>query len=423
MLKRSSRAGLEDRWHRRARRFELIRWPGDASEGPEWCTDPKHGEPGTLVCTARHGSGRRWQARWVDHDGRERAKSFDRKAQAQNHVAGVVSAMTTGTYADPRRSSVTFGKVAEDWFTSKAATIKPKTAAGYRGLLDVVVLPKWGEIRLGDIDHASIQSWVSWMATSPEARDRPKRDGDGKVVDVGLSPARVIQAFQVLDQVLRYAVRARYIAGNPADDVHLPRKASREDMALSHEQVKQLAEAREDIRPMVYLLAYGGMRYGELAGLRVGDIDLRRRRLRVSRSVTYVTGDGQTMGTTKTHQSRTVPILTTTVVDALAEVIAGRDESEYVFVYRDGGPVPLDWFRWRFDQAAASVGLSGVTPKTLRHTAGSLALASGASIVTVQKLLGHKDATTTMNVYSHMLPDDFDNLAAAMDAAARAAAS
>ena len=66
--------------------------------------------------------------------------------------------------------------------------------------------------------------------------------------------------------------------------------------------------------------------------------------------------------------------------------------------------------------------MTDVTPHTLRHTAGSLALASGASVVTVQKLLGHLSPITTMNVYAHQLPDDFDNLAAALDKAARVAA-
>jgi len=62
--------------------------------------------------------------------------------------------------------------------------------------------------------------------------------------------------------------------------------------------------------------------------------------------------------------------------------------------------------------------MTGISPKTLRHTAGSLALGAGASVVTVQKLLGHRSPMTTMNVYSHMLPDDFDNLAKAMNKAA-----
>jgi integrase len=79
------------------------------------------------------------------------------------------------------------------------------------------------------------------------------------------------------------------------------------------------------------------------------------------------------------------------------------------------------YFRWRFDQACQTAGLTGISIKTLRHTAGSLALKSGASIVTASKLLGHHNVTTTMNTYSHMLPDDFDALAKAMDKAARAA--
>jgi integrase len=116
-----------------------------------------------------------------------------------------------------------------------------------------------------------------------------------------------------------------------------------------------------------------------------------------------------------------VPILTQSLADALRDAIRDREPSEYLFPGPDGAAMTVGWFRVRFDKACAAAGLTNVTPHTLRHTAGSLALASGASVVTVQKLLGHRNATTTMNVYSHQLPDDFDNLATAMDKAARAA--
>ena len=387
----------------------------------------KHGTAGTQVTGARHGQGKRWMARWVDHDGNERSKTFDRKAEAQNHIGAVTTALSTGTYADPKRASVSFRVVAEEWFTIKAQNrsalkrLKPKTLVGYRRLLDVVVLPKWGQIKLKDIDHDAIQAWVWWLATDPAARQRPPKSTEDDNTPAGLSAARVIQSFQVVDQVLRYAVRKHYIAANPADGAEQPRKSSREDVALSHDQVRQLAEARAEVRAMVYVLAYGGMRYGELAAARVGDVDLTRRRIRVSRSVTYVTGDGHVEDDTKTHQDRTVPILTEFLADMLAEVIADRGPCEYLFPHHDGGPTPLDWFRWRFDKAADQVCLTGISPKTLRHTAGSLALGAGASVVTVQKLLGHRSPMTTMNVYSHMLPDDFDNLAKAMNKAARVA--
>lgn len=419
-MKRSSRAGVEDRWHRSPKPGEHVPYPADHTGPGAWCTDPKHGTPATLVTSARHGQGLRWLARWVDLDGNERSKAFARKAQAQAHIADIITGLTMGSYADPKRGAATFATVAEPWFDSKRG-LKPKTRAGYRSLLDVVVLPRWGQTPLRDITHADIQAWVHTLATDPTARQRKASTSPAETDAAGLSAARVVQAYQVVDQALRYAVRARYISVNPADDVALPRKNTPEKTALTHDQVRVLADADGGLRTMVYVLGYGGLRYGEIAALRVGDVDTTRRRLKVSRSVTAVAGMGMVEGTTKTHQARSVP-LPAFVLDLLAEQIKDRSPAELVFTHHDGGWIPRDWFALRLEKACAAVGLTGVTPHILRHTAGSLALASGASVVTVQRLLGHKDATTTMNVYSHMLPDDFDNLAAAMHAAACAAA-
>jgi hypothetical protein len=210
VVKRSARAGVEDRWHRRQRRGEQVPYPSDNASSGSWCTDPKHATPGTQVTTARHGQGKRWMARWVDHDGNERTKAFDRKAEAQNHIGAVTTALTIGTYADPKRASVSFGVVAEQWFTVKAQNrsalnrLKRKTLVGYRRLLDVVVLPKWGEVKLKDIDHDAIQAWVWWLATDPAARRRPPKRTEGGDTPSGLSAARVIQSFQVVDQVLMF---------------------------------------------------------------------------------------------------------------------------------------------------------------------------------------------------------------------------
>jgi len=396
-------------------------YPADAGPGdPMWCVDPKHGQVGTLVCTGRHGHGHRWQARWVG-DGAERSKSFARKADAERHLRGVVADLETGTYADPRRSAVTFGTVAEAWLATKEASREPKTVASYRGLLNVVILPRWRDERLRDIDHERLQTWVTWLATDPAARQQSKRttdaNGDEQTEQTGLSAARVIHAYQITRQVLAYAVRSKYLAVNAADNIELPRKPQGKGLALTHNQVRQLADESGDVAAMVRFLAYTGLRFGECIALRVGDVDTKRRRITVSRSITHVQRRGHVEGETKTHQRRAVPILTKSLNDELAALVADRDPSEYLFPGVDGAAMTLGRFRWQFDKAVAKLGLTGVTPHTLRHSAGSLALAAGASVVTVQKLLGHRNATTTMNVYSHMLPDDFDNLAAAMDSA------
>ncbi|GLP75662.1 hypothetical protein TUM20983_27720 [Mycobacterium antarcticum] len=435
--KRGIRAGKEDRWHRDPRRGEQVSHPADQSAGPVWCMDRKHGTPGTQVCTTRHGQGRRWLARWVDHDGQERTKAFDKSAEAQRHVDAMTTALSTGTYADPQRSGVTFGTIAETWLKGKSGAKRaPKTVAGYRGLLDVVILPKWRDERLRDITHERLQEWVTWLATDPAAR-KHKKKGDEQA---GLSPARVIQAHQVVSQVFAYAIRAKYVATNPADDIQLPSRAQSKDIALTHEQVRQLADEtanaeaavrhRSDTPPallspealgsMVRFLAYTGLRYGECAALRVADVDTKDRRVVVDKSITQVRGQGRVEGDTKTHQKRTVPILTTALNDELKQLTKGRDPSEFLFPGPDGGAMPVGWFRVRFDRATAKLGLVGVTPHTLRHTAGSLAISETGSVVIASKLLGHRNVSTTANVYSHMLDGDWDRLAAAMDAATTA---
>jgi integrase len=284
----------------------------------------------------------------------------------------------------------------------------------------MTVLPRWEDVKLADITHADVQQWVTWLTTSPDAR-KPRTADKTKAKRSPLSAGRTIHAHRVLKQVVAYAIRTKRLATNPADGVELPRVVAREETALSHQQVQDLVAGAGDMGPMVLTLAYGGLRFGECAALRVGDVDLTRRRILVSKAIAQVTGDGLIEDTTKTHQARSVPILTKRLADTLREATKGRQADEYLFPAPDGGPMRNSYFRHRFDKAAALAGLSGISPKTLRHTAGSLALKSGGSIVTTSKLLGHHNVTTTANVYSHMLPDDFDSLAAAMDMAARAA--
>ena len=70
--------------------------------------------------------------------------------------------------------------------------------------------------------------------------------------------------------------------------------------------------------------------------------------------------------------------------------------------------------------AAASLGRTGLHPHALRHTAASLAIASGANVKVVQQMLGHKSATRTLDLYGHLVPDQLDEVADRLDAAARA---
>ena len=78
--------------------------------------------------------------------------------------------------------------------------------------------------------------------------------------------------------------------------------------------------------------------------------------------------------------------------------------------------------RSAFTAAADRVGVEGMHPHELRHTAASLAIAAGANVKVVQTMLGHKSATMTLDLYGHLFPDQLDEVADALDAAHVAAA-
>jgi integrase len=380
--RRNRRAGVSDRWNRR------------------------DGHP-----TERHGIGLRWLARYVADDGRERTKAFGRKTDAQRWLDRQVSDQVTGTWTDPELSAITFGTMAERWLETKA-TRAPKTVAGYRSLLDGIVLPRWRDIPLRNIGYADLQTWITELSAAGSVRFEGK----------GLSASRVRQVHQLVGAVCKFAVRAKSLPSNPADGVELPRLPEVEQRYLTHQQLHEVAVAAGPMRTMILVLGYCGLRLGEATALRVSDIDTTACRIRVARSVTPVRGAGLTEGPPKNHTSRSVPI-PAFLARLLETELADRAPDEVAFPGRDGGYVTPGAVWWKFSKAAAAVeGCAGTRIHDLRHTAASLAVSAGANIKVLQRMLGHKTAVLTLDRYSHLFGDDLDAVATALDRAAVATA-
>ncbi len=155
-------------------------------------------------------------------------------------------------------------------------------------------------------------------------------------------------------------------------------------------------------------------RLAEAAALRARRVDLLRRRLEIVESVTEVQGYLE-WGTPKTHQARSVP-LPKTLADRPAPIVATKAPEELVFTAPAGGPLRLRNWRMRvFDSARDRAGLGTVTPHDLRHTAASLAIASGANVKAVQRMLGHASAAMTLDVHAGLFGDDLDAVGVAPD--------
>ncbi|MDF3336005.1 site-specific integrase [Mycolicibacterium septicum] len=381
---RNDRAGIDDRWHKQVRR------------------------PDGTMATERssvYGKVTRWRVRWVT-EGREHTRVFERKVDAQGFLNTLTAEVVKGSYVSPHKSAALFGDVAEEWIASKAAR-KPKTVAGYRSLLDTLILPKWGEATLSAITHGDLQKWISGLSVN----------GSTKVEGKGLSASRVVQAHQCFGAVIKYAMRTERIGKNVAEGIELPSKGESERRYLTHKQLQTLARHTERFETLTLVLGYCGLCFGEAVALRGRDI--KDKTITVRTSVTNVTGKGLLEDTTKTGKARWVPVPGFIWERLQAELPVDGDA--LVFPGREGSWLPTGEYRWAFDPAATKTGVPGLVPHELRHTCASLAIASGANILAVQRLLGHQTASMTLDRYGHLFSDDLTAVARKLDTAGKAA--
>src|SRR5215831_17875503 len=156
----------------------------------------------------------------------------------------------------------------------------------------------------------------------------------------------------------------------------------------------------------VPVLALAGLRWGELAGLQVGDrVSVPGPGLRLSRAVLAGGGGGALyVDTLKNHRARTVPLVAE-LVPIIDQWAAGKEPQAWLFAAPGGGPLrESNWKRsvgWRTAKVTAEV--PDVRVHDLRHTAASLWLAAGADPKVVQRVLGHATAAMTMDLYGHLV--------------------
>lgn len=363
-------------------------------------------ETGKKVHSARWGKGKRWQAVWTEH-GREVTQAFASHDAAEAFLARTSVSKEDGTYVSRANRGVTVAEMWAVWFATKAGKSKP-TREGYQAAWKHIER-RWGSTACSEISRAEVAAWL------PTLRSRIK-GADGQPRPLGESSARKVMI--VFHGVLEVAVEERVIASNPLRMKDAPQQKASERRYLTVSEVDRLREAMPGPgeQLVIDVLVRTGIRPGEAFGLRVGDLDPARGRLRISRDVD-ASGN---VDETKTRRHRDTPVGGDLLLD-LEDAAEGRDRGEPLLL--DG--LGRGWTRdtWRPVWAAASVkaGLSSeFTTYELRHTAASLAIHSGANVKTVQRMLGHRSAAMTLDIYGHLWDDELDMLPAAMDEHMRA---
>jgi integrase len=355
-----------------------------------------------------------WEARWTDGrlpNGRPkyRGKTFRTKREAQRFLDNLSVAKDQGTYIDPARSRTLFSEVAEDWLSTKARSLKPKTLENYSGSLRRHVLPYFGSAPVGSIDFDSINRWITTL------------------INEGRSPSVIRVAYKVLRLVLGHAVRSRKIAHNPANkEVDLPNEPTSSMLFLTATEVERLALAfpRPEQTLLVRFAAWTGLRAGEIGALKVRHLNLSNPpySISVEESVSEVNGQLHT-GTPKTKASRRSVLLPSFLAEQLKAHLATIDPNAYVFTAERGGPMRHSNFRSRFwHKAVIAADLSpALRFHDLRHTAVALSIEQGAHPKAIAERMGHASVMMTLDRYGHLFPRLHEVLAERLDAAYRLA--
>jgi integrase len=342
----------------------------------------------------------RWKVRYWTPDGlAQRSKTFDRKVDAERFAARTETEKTQGDWVDPRRGQVTLGEWVEQWWPT-IVNLSASTKATRRAILDHHVLPKFGRVQLGRITHTSVATWIAELEAS------------------GLSPGTVVKCHQVLSRVLAGAVDAGMLSRNVTTKVGLPRVRMQEMRFLTCEQVAGLAKVHpERYRALVLVAAYGGLRFGELAGLRRRRVDLAGR-VRIEETCVEVAGELH-WGAPKTDAGRRTVALPGFVAQALREHQGKWSQpgpQGVVFTGPDGGPLRRSNYRSRvWLPCLRQAGLEGLRFHDLRHTAVALWIKAGANVLEVKRRAGHTRSTFTLDRYGHLFPDADEGLADRLD--------
>ena len=273
---------------------------------------------------------------------------------------------------------------------------KPTTIDFNRNISNVIANYFSGKA-MQAISSTDIQKYLIYLRTD-------YRTAQGKP----LAQKTIRHHYCTLANIFSYALKQEYILKNPMDKVDCPKLTKKRVDALTAEQAKRffsyVDESPIDFRCMLNLLITTGIRRGELMGLQWGDINLDHCVISVNRNVTYTPASGIVVSTPKTDCGfRQIPLMPS-VADILKEYRNTLNEWQRCdYVFPKGGDPTLardpNSITRRVKNFMQLHDMPDMSPHDLRHTCATLLLSNGADIKSVSEILGHTDASTTLNFY------------------------
>jgi len=330
-------------------------------------------------------------------------RGFRTMAEAKTALSRLELEVMENGLPTSKRKIMTFKEVYKLWFEQHKATVKESSAYIHNTIIKVQVLPYFGTLRVDKIDTAYCQKQVNRIFKTLKNYN---------------------SAINLIRRIFDYAKVMKQIKTNPMNDVIIPKKRKTLDDTdkpvnfYTKEQLRTFLENLKEHAPyQMYVafrvMAFTGMRKGELAALKWSDVDFENGTISINKTVAFNNAGKFHIQTPKTRKSiRTISIDDTTLnalktwKNELRKELFKQgqniDKGDGFIFHTQKGNFIIKYIDKFLPSFLKKYNLPPIKPHGFRHTHASLLFESGASIKEVQDRLGHENIKTTMDIYTHV---------------------
>lgn len=356
--------------------------------------------------TIRKRSDGRWEARIIvghKNDGSPMYKSAFAKTQksALKELHHLIELYRDVDLTEDSR--MTLGEWLDKWLDEYMIfTIRESTLDSYRAMVKNQVKPFIGGKQIASLTTADMQKFYNKIKKEGRVREHPIH---GKT----LADSMVRGVHMMLHEALDTAVKERLIAKNPTNGTTVPKCNYPEKQILGDSQLDAFLEAikgEEYWDTFFYVEVMTGLRRGEICGLKWQDINFEENKLQVKRSVSVKKGGGVSIGETKTETG----VRSILMPPSVADVLQNRKQraiTEWVFpnfMHPEQPISPATAYR-KLKIILKHAGLPLIRFHDLRHTFATHATHGGVDPKTLAGILGHTNASFTLDTYTHVTSD------------------
>jgi integrase len=300
-------------------------------------------------------------------------------------------------------SRMTLGEWLDRWLTDyKENTVRPGTFAGYRSCIENYIKPQLGGKQVSLVTAQDVQKLYRKLKENGRIKEHPRFGS-------ALSDTTINRLHAIFHQAMEDAFHAHIIAKNPTVGATVPKASHAPKRVLTDKELDTFLDAvREDKiwGDFFYVELTTGLRRGEICALRWEDFDTKQETLHVRRTLHKEKGKPLTTGDTKTYAGTRKIVLPPSTAQLLRER-KKTAPTEWIFPnpFDPEQPIAPGTAYNRLKALLKETGLPDIRFHDLRHTFATHAIASGVDAKTLSGILGHTNASFTLDTYTHVTPD------------------